>query len=327
MNLLRNVGTLLFATLVASVCAAQPTESAKDYPSRAIKLVVPYPPGGATDTLARKLSEDLRKRLNAVVVVENRPGAGTILGTDMVAKAEPDGYTMLLNAPGGIEQLPWLQKLPYDPIKDLQPLSLAALVPVALIVPSKTPVKNFAEFVDYAKSHRDKMSFASLGNGSTAHIFGATLNGKLGAQAVHSAYKGDAPAMLDLVAGRVDFMFNNVASSINFQNRGSVKILAVTGSKRIPALPDVPTLAELGMSEFDLVGWFSLFMPAGTPRPIADKMHAALHQAYQTKEFTDYLAASGLGHADLSIDQFTKQVHDEYAKWGRLIKSNNIKIE
>ena len=327
MNLVRSVGTLLFATLVASLCAAQPTEAAKDYPSRTIKLVVPYPPGGATDTLARKLSEDLRKRLNAVVVVENRPGAGTILGTDMVAKAEPDGYTMLLNAPGGIEQLPWLQKLPYDPIKDLQPLSLAALVPVALIVPSKTPVKNFAEFVDYAKSHRDKMSFASLGNGSTAHIFGATLNGKLGAQAVHSAYKGDAPAMLDLVAGRVDFMFNNVASSINFQNRGSVKILAVTGSKRIPALPDVPTLAELGMSEFDLVGWFSLFMPAGTPRPIADKMHAALHQAYQTKEFTDYLTASGLGHADLSIDQFTKQVHDEYAKWGRLIKSNNIKIE
>jgi tripartite-type tricarboxylate transporter receptor subunit TctC len=273
------------------------------------------------------LSEDLRKRLNAVVVVENRPGAGTILGTDLVVKAAPDGYTMLLNAPGGIEQLPWLQKLPYDPIKDLQPLSIAALVPVALIVPSSTPVKNFAEFVDYAKSHRNKMSYASLGNGSTAHIFGATLNGKLDALAVHSAYKGDAPAMLDLVAGRVDFMFNNVASSINFQNRGSVKILAVTGSKRIPALPEVPTLAELGMNEFDLVGWFSLFMPAGTPRPIADKMHAALHQAYQTKEFTDYLAASGLGYADLSIDQFTKQVHDEYTKWGRLVKSNNIKIE
>jgi tripartite-type tricarboxylate transporter receptor subunit TctC len=171
------------------------------------------------------------------------------------------------------------------------------------------------------------MSYASLGNGSTAHIFGETLNGKLNAQAVHSPYKGDAPAMLDLVAGRVDFMFNNVASSISFQNRGSVKILAVTGTKRIPALPDVPTLAELGLKEFELVGWFSFFLPAGTPKPIAAKMHAALQQAYQTKDFMDYLAASGLGYADVSMDQFTSQVQDEYTKWGRLIKANNIKIE
>lgn len=327
MNLLRRLGVLLLGSLIAAVCAAQPADPARDYPSRPIKLVVPYPPGGATDTLARKVGEDLRKRLNAVVVVENRPGAGTILGTDLVAKAPPDGYTLLLNAPAGIEQLPWLQKLPYDPIKDLQPLSLAALVPVALIVPSATPVKNFAEFVEYAKAHRGKMSYASLGNGSTAHIFGETLNGKLNAQAVHSPYKGDAPAMLDLVAGRVDFMFNNVASSISFQNRGSVKILAVTGTKRIPALPDVPTLAELGLKEFELVGWFSFFLPAGTPKPIAAKMHAALQQAYQTKDFMDYLAASGLGYADVSMDQFTSQVHDEYTKWGRLIKANNIKIE
>ena len=327
MNLRRTLGALVAGPLIVAVCAAQPADPAKDYPSRSIKLVVPYPPGGATDTLARKVGEDLRKRLNAVVVVENRPGAGTILGTDLVAKAAADGYTMLLNAPGGIEQLPWLQKLPYDPIKDLQPLSLAALVPVALIVPSSTPVKSFAEFLDYAKSHRGKMSYASLGNGSTAHIFGETLNGKLGAQAVHSAYKGDAPAMLDLVAGRVDFMFNNVASSINFQNRGSVKVLAVTGTKRIPALPDVPTFAELGMNEFDLVGWFSFFLPAGTPRPIAEKLHAALREAYKTKEFGDYLAASGLGYADIGMDQFTRQVNDEYTKWGRLIKSNNIKIE
>jgi len=327
MNLFRSLGALLFGSVVATLCAAQPADAARDYPSRPIKLVVPYPPGGATDTLARKVGEDLRKRLNAVVVVENRPGAGTILGTDLVAKAAPDGYTMLLNAPAGIEQLPWLQKLPYDPIKDLQPLSIAALVPVALIVPSSTPVKNFAEFVAYAKSHRDKMSYASLGNGSTAHIFGETLNGKLNAQAVHSPYKGDAPAMLDLVAGRVDFMFNNVASSISFKDRGSVKILAVTGTKRIPALPDVPTFAELGLNEFDLVGWFSFFMPAGTPKPIAQKMHAALREAYQTREFSDYLATAGLGHADVSMDQFTRQVNDEYAKWGRLIKANNIKIE
>ena len=315
----------LLGSLLATPGFAQ--AQAADFPNRPIRLIAPFPPGGAVDTLARKLGEELRKRLNATVVVDNRPGAGTILGSDLVAKSPADGYTLLLNAPGGIAQLPWMQKMPYDPLKDLQPLSIAAMVPVALIVPSTLPVKSYAEFVDYAKTHKGKMSYASLGNGSTAHIFGETLNGKLGAEAVHSAYKGDAPAMIDLVAGRVDFMFNNVASSISFAERGNVRILAVTGSKRVPALKDVPTLAELGVSDFDLVGWFSLFAPAGTPRPVLEKLHAALREAYRSKEFTDYLAASGLGAADVSVDQFTRQVADEHAKWGRLIKGNNIRIE
>jgi tripartite-type tricarboxylate transporter receptor subunit TctC len=311
--------------LLASGFAA--AQGAGDYPSRPIRMVVPFPPGGAIDTLARRVADDLRKRLNTTIVVDNKPGAGTVLGTDMVAKAAPDGYTILLNAPGGIEQLPWLQKVPYDPLKDLQPVSIAALVPVALIVPSSSPVKTFPEFVEFAKANRGKMSYGSLGNGSTAHIFGETLNGKLSAGAVHSAYKGDAPAMLDLVAGRLNYMFNNVASSIAFRDRGSVRVLGVTGTQRIPALAEVPTFSELGMSEFDLVGWFAFFMPAGTPKPIVEKVSAAMREAYKTKEFTEYLATVGLGGSDVTVDQFTKQVHDEHAKWGRLIKTNAIKIE
>jgi tripartite-type tricarboxylate transporter receptor subunit TctC len=324
------IRTLMCALAAAGIVASGPAaaQAPADYPSRPIRLIVPFPPGGAIDTLARKVSEDLRKRLgNATIVVENKPGAGTLLGTDLVAKAAPDGYTLLLNAPGGIEQLPWMQKLPYDPMKDLQPVSMAALVPVALIVPSSSPVKSFADLVEYAKTHKDRMSFGSLGNGSTAHIFGQTLSSKLGAQAVHSAYKGDAPAMLDLVAGRLDYLFNNVASSIAFRDKGSVRILGVTGPKRIAALPDTPTLSELGMKEFDLVGWFAFFMPAHTPKAIVDKMNAAMRETYKTKEFQDYLALSGLGTSDETADQFTRQVHDEYEKWGRLIKQNNIRIE
>jgi tripartite-type tricarboxylate transporter receptor subunit TctC len=298
-----------------------------DFPNRPIRLVVPFPPGGAVDTLARKISEDLRRRLNVTVIVDNRPGAGTIIGSDLVAKAPPDGYTLLLNAPGGIAQLPWLQKLPYDPLKDLQPISIAAIAPVALIVPSTLPVKNYAEFVDYVNGHKAKMVYASLGNGSTAHIFGETLNGKLDAQAVHSAYKGDAPAMMDLVAGRVDYMFNNVASAIAFADRGNVKILAVAGTQRVAALKDVPTLAELGVRDFELVGWFAIFAPAGTPRPVLDKLHEALREAYRSKEVIDYLATSGLGPADVGIDEFTRQVADAHAKWGGLIKAGNIKAE
>lgn len=308
-------------------CATGLAQPASDYPNKPIRLIVPFPPGGAIDTMARKVGDDLRKRLNATIVIENRPGAGTILGSDLVAKSPADGYTLLLNAPGGIEQLPWMQKMPYDSLKDLQPLSLAALAPNALIVPSTLPVKDYAEFVAYAKAHKGQLNFGSLGNGGTAHIFGATLNGKLGTDAVHSAYKGDAPAMIDLVAGRLDFMFNNVVSAINFANRGSVRILAVAGPRRIAALKDVPTLGELGVSDFELVGWYAFFAPAGTPRPILDKLHAALRETYQTKEFKDFLAASGLGEADASIDHFTRQVADEHAKWGRLIKANDIRIE
>lgn len=326
MMLRRQLALLTLASLFAAPSLFAQS-SAADFPSRPIRLVAPFPPGGAVDTLARKLAEELRKRLNATVIVDNKPGGGTIIGSDLVAKAPADGYTLLLNAPAGIVQLPWMQKVPYDPIKDLQPLSIAAMVPVALIVPASVPVKNYAEFVAYAKAQKGKLTYASLGNGSTAHIFGATLNGKLDADAVHVAYKGDAPAMLDLVAGRVNFMFNNVASSIQHAERGSVRILAVTGSKRIPAIKDVPTLGELGVSDFELVGWFSLFAPGGTPRPVLEKLQAALQDAYRSKDFTDYLAASGLGAGDSTLDGFTKQVADEHAKWGRLIRANNIKIE
>ncbi|NPC58528.1 Bug family tripartite tricarboxylate transporter substrate binding protein [Caenimonas soli] len=325
MNWFRTLSAgLLIGLCMFSTASAQ---NASDYPSRPIRIVVPFPPGGAIDTLARKTAEELRKRLNATVLVDNKPGAGTVLGTDAVAKAAPDGYTILLNAAAGIEQLPWMQKVPYDPMKDLQPVGIAATVPMALIVPSTLPAKSFGPFVEYSKSQRGKVSFGSLGNGSTAHIYGQILNAKMDAGAVHSAYKGDAPAMLDLVAGRIDYMFNNVASGISFQERGSVRVLGVTGRQRIAALPNVPTLAEMGLADFDLVGWYAFFAPAGTPRPIVEKLNAALRETYKTKDFADYFATAGLGASEVTAEQFTKQVHEEYDKWGRLIKAHNIKIE
>lgn len=327
----RSIASIAAFALAASFAlpaSAQGAADASAYPgsNRPVRLVVPFPPGGAVDTLARKLGEELHKRLGGQVLVDNRPGAGTLIGTEMVTKSPADGYTLLLNAPGGIVQLPWMQKLPYDPIKDLQPISAAALVPVALIVPTSLQIDDYAQFVSYAASHKDKMSYASLGNGSTAHIFGESLSNKLGAGAVHTPYKGDAPAMVDLVAGRVNYMFNNVASSINFSNRGSVKILAVSGDRRIASLKDTPTLRELGVPDFELVGWFSIFAPAGTPRPILEKINTALNEAYRTPEFLEYLSTSGMGPGGGDIDRFTRQVQDDYTKWGALIKANQIKI-
>jgi len=242
-----------------------------------------------------------------------------------VAKAPADGYTLLFNAPAGIVQAPWLQeRLPYDPIKDLLPIYLVAKVPTALIVPASLPVQNFVQFAAYAKANSAKLSYASMGNGSTQHIFGELLSAKLQAQAAHVPYKGDAPAMNDLVPGRVQYMYNNVQTAANFSQQGKVKVLAVTGDTRLPTLPRVPTMGELGMPEFDLVGWFAMFAPGGTPRPIAEKLHAAIGKGIRSAEFSDYLKSVGLQAGDASLDAFDKQIKIEYVRWGRLIREHRI---
>jgi tripartite-type tricarboxylate transporter receptor subunit TctC len=313
-------GLLVFLSgcMIAAACAAQ------DFPSKPIRLIVPFPAGGAVDTIARKLGNDLGQRLGTTVIVENKPGASTIIGTDFVAKAPADGYTLLLTAPAGIVQGPWLQKLPYDPLKDLTPVYLVAKVPTALLVPVSLQVNNYKDFVAYSKGNEGKMSYASLGNGSTAHIFGEMLSTKLAAKAVHVPYKGDAPAMVDLVSGRVQYIFNNVLTGINFSKQGRVKILAVTGDERLRVIPDVPTMRELGVSDFDIIGWYSLFAPAGLPRPVAEKIHAAVRESLRTPEFSEYMASVGVAAGNVSLDDFKKQVNIEYVKWGELIKANNI---
>ncbi|MGD9944563.1 MAG: Bug family tripartite tricarboxylate transporter substrate binding protein [Burkholderiaceae bacterium] len=326
MRLIPAFATLLLTALLSAGAAAQQAPASQGFPGKPIRMIVPYPPGGAIDTMARKLGDELRRELGATVLVENRPGASTIIGTDAVAKAPADGYTLLFNAPAGIVQAPWLQeRLPYDPIKDLMPIFLVAKVPTALIVPASLPVQNFAQFAAYAKSHGDKLSYASMGNGSTQHIFGELLNAKLRAGAAHVPYKGDAPAMNDLVPGRVHYMYNNVQTAATFSQQGKVKVLAVTGDSRLPTLPRVPTMSELGMPEFDLVGWYSVFAPAGTPRPIAERLHAAIAKATRSAEFGAYLKSVGLQAGNLSLDDFNKQINIEYVKWGRLIRDHQIK--
>jgi tripartite-type tricarboxylate transporter receptor subunit TctC len=329
---MRSIIALFAAALLlpAGVTSAfgQANEPPSAYPSRLIRIVVPYPPGGATDTVTRKIGERLRQRLNWTVVVDNRPGGGTIIGTEMVARAPADGYTLLLNAPAGIVQLPWLQEnLPYDPIKDLQPLIMVARVPTALIIPANVPANNFAEFVRYVKSVPDKLSYGSLGLGSTAHIFGEVLTQQLGLDAVHVPYKGDAPAMNDLIPGRLHYMFNNTLSALSFSKQGSVKVLGVTGDRRVPAMADVPTMSELGMPQLELIGWFSIFAPAGVPRPILEKIYAEFNEAVRSPEISEFLKAQALIPDGTGLDDFAQQVRSEHAAWGKLIKAHNIRME
>jgi tripartite-type tricarboxylate transporter receptor subunit TctC len=309
----------------SSHACAQAAEPASAYPSRPIRIVVPYPAGGATDTITRKIGDRLRQRLNWTVVVDNRPGANTIIGTEVVARAPADGYTLLLNAPAGIVQSPWLQdKLPYDPIKDLQPLIMVARVPTALITPVNVPADDFAQLARYAKSSRGKISYASFGVGSTSHIFGEVLNQQLAIDAVHVPYRGDAPAMQDLVAGRVQYMFNNTLSALNFSRQGTVKIMAVTGDRRVAGLTDVPIMSELGMKQFDLIGWYSIFAPTGVPQPITEKIYAELNEAVRSSEIGDFLRAQAVIPDGTGLDALARRIKDEHAAWGELIKAFNI---
>ena len=316
---------LLFAFLAALPAWAQ---DAASYPSKPIRIVVPFPPGGATDLITRKIGEKLTQKWGQPVVVENKPGANTIIGTEAVGKAEPDGYTILMTAPSGLVQLPPLYpKLPYDPEKDFTPLTQIAEVATALLVPAELPVKSVKELAEYLRAHPGKTSFASFGLASTQHIYGEAFKRAAKADATHVPYKGDAPAMTDVVAGRVQYMFNNPVSAMTFAKQGRVRILAVTGEQRLPGMAEVPTMAEAGYPGFEVVGWFSFFVHSKTPRAIVEKLNAELSAIIRTPEMSEFLRERGTIPTGIGLDEFARKVATERRAWARLIKDNDIRLE
>jgi len=319
-----------FLALLFSATLALPlwAQDAASYPSKPIRIVVPFPPGGATDLITRKIGEKLTQKWGQPVVVENKPGANTIIGTEAVAKAEPDGYTILMTAPSGLVQLPPLYpKLPYDPEKDFMPLTQIAEVATALIVPAELPVKSVKELAEYLRANPGKTSFASFGLASTQHIYGEAFKRAARADSTHVPYKGDAPAMTDVVAGRVQYMFNNPVSAMTFAKQGRVRLLAVTGEQRLPGLADVPTMAQAGYPGFEVVGWFSFFVHAKTPRAIAEKLNAELSAIIRTPEMSEFLRERGTVPTGIGLDEFAKKVAVERRAWARLIKDNDIRLE
>ena len=316
---------LLFAFLVALPAWAQ---DAASYPSKPIRIVVPFPPGGATDLITRKFGEKLTQKWGQPVVIENKPGANTIIGTEAVGKAEPDGYTILMTAPSGLVQLPPLYpKLPYDPEKDFTPLTQIAEVATALLVPAELPVKSVKDLAEYLRAHPGKTSFASFGLASTQHIYGEAFKRAAKADATHVPYKGDAPAMTDVVAGRVQYMFNNPVSAMTFAKQGRVRILAVTGEHRLPGMAEVPTMAEAGYPGFEVVGWFSFFVHSKTPRAIVEKLNAELSAIIRTPEMSEFLRERGTIPTGIGLDEFARKVATERRVWARLIKDNDIRLE
>jgi tripartite-type tricarboxylate transporter receptor subunit TctC len=316
---------VLLALLLAAL--ALPV-SAQDYPAKPIHIVIPFPPGGATDTITRRIGERLTQKWRQPVIVENKPGANTVIGTEAVKRADADGYTLLMTSPAGLVQLPPLMpNLPYDPERDFMPLTQIAEVPTALVVPIQLPVKDVKELAGYLKAHPGKAAYGSLGLGSTLHIYGEAFRRQVGADTVHVPYKGDAPAMTDLFGGRIQYLFNNPVSAIGAAKGGKVRILAVTGEHRLPAIPDVPTMREAGFPGFEVVGWFAFFVRTGTPQPIAEKLYAALAEIIRSPDMSDFLAERGTLPTGIGLAEFASKVRDERKVWARLIKENDIRLE
>ena len=317
----------LLITLGLTLSFATATQ-AQTFPDHAVKIVVPYPPGGFNDTLARISSEKLSKLWNQSVVVENKPGGNTTIGNNYVAKSAADGYTMLIS-PLPFSVLPALygDKLPYDSIKDFQPLILAGSAQNVLAVRNSLPQKTVKDLVAFAKANPGKLNYGSTGSGSSNHLSMELFMGMTDTKMVHIPYKGSAPAVAALLGGDTDLLFDNIPNIISQIKAGSVTPIAVTGSKRSPLLPNVPTVAEAGVAGYEVNVWFGLQLPANTPKPVVEQLNRELVSIYRTEEVTKRFNDQGVEVVASSPAEFQQLIASEIAKWGKVVKDANIKIE
>jgi len=308
--------------------ATGPATAQAVYPSRTIKMIVPYPAGGTTDLLGRMVADQLKSGLNATVIVENKPGAGTTLGADQVAKSEPDGYTLLMatSTPLAINKTLY-KKLPYDPVKDFAPIGLVAAVPFALIINPQIPAKTLSEFIAYAKS-KPGLAYGSAGNGSPQHLGAEMLRSASGIDIRHVPYRGGMPAMLDVIAGHIPFMVADLPAALQQISEGKVRVLGVTTPKRVAAAPDIPTIAEAGLPGYELVAWQGVVAPAGTPRPVVDALAAQMAKLMADPATRERLKALTLEPLPPSTpDDFAAYIKAEVARWADIVKNSGAELE
>ena len=321
-NLMARLLAAAFLGIVATGAGAQA------FPDRGVKFVVPYPPGGFNDTLARVSSEKLAKMWNQTVVVENKPGGNTTLGNVQVAKSPADGYTILIT-PLPFSALPGLygDKLPYDALKDFQPLVHAGSTMNALVVRNDLPVSSVAEFIDYARKNPGKMNFGSTGSGSSNHLSMELFMKMTGTKLAHIPYKGSAPAVTALLAGEIDALFDNVPNVVQHIKAGKMKVIGVSGLKRSALLPDAPTVAESGVPGYEVNVWFGMQVPAGTPRPVVDKLNRDIVTLLKEPDVVKRFNDQGVEVVASTPEQFSTLVRSEVTKWTQLIRDANIRIE
>jgi len=317
------------AGLAASVAlAAAPWAVAQStYPNKPVRLVVPFPAGGTTDILARAAAQKLSEAWGQQVIVDNRPGAGGNIGSELVAKATPDGYTLLMGTVGTRAINPGLYaKMPYDHVKDFAPVILVAGVPNVLVVNPAVPVNTVAELIAYGKANPNKINFASSGAGTSIHLSGELFKTMTGIQMTHVPYKGSSPALTDLIGGQVQIMFDNLPSSLAFIKAGKLRALGVTSTTRAAALPDVPTVADT-VPGFEASSWFGILAPAGTPRDVVAKVNGDVAKWLASPDAKDKLLAQGANAAGGSPEDFAKHIQAETAKWSRVVKESGAKVD
>ncbi len=313
------------AVLAAALCGAA---NAQPYPGKPIRIVTPYNPGGTADIMARIVAQRLTEAWGQPAVVENRAGASGMIGTDLVAKAAPDGYTLLAAYVTEIAIVPALYpQAAYDPLKDLAPVALTALTPMVLVINPAIPAKSVREFSALAKAKPGLYAYASAGGGSPAHLAGELLQRAAGIQLTHVPYKGGGQALTDTLAGHTAMFFSSMPSAIPHIKAGKLRAIAVSSARRATAMPDVPTVAESGGFEFDITAWNGLFAPAGTPREIINKINAEVVRGLTAPEMSEKLSREGADTAAWPADQFRTFVHGEVAKFSAIIREAGVKVE
>ncbi|MFS2204811.1 Bug family tripartite tricarboxylate transporter substrate binding protein [Variovorax sp. Varisp36] len=317
-------GALALGLGTAALAFAQPAA----WPTRPLSLVVPFPAGGTTDVLARALAEKLSQSLGQPVVVESRPGAGATLGADYVAKAKPDGYTLLMGAVHHTIATSVYKKLPYDFQKDLTPITVVAMVPNVLVInAASTPAKNVAELVALAKAAPGKLAYGSNGNGTAQHLIGTQFQASTGTTLLHVPYKGSGPLTTDLLGGQVAMSFDTITPVLQHIKGGKLRALAVTTVRRSSVLPDVPTLEEAGLKGFDIGTWFGVLAPAATPKEIVARLNTEMVKIIRSPDFAQRMQAIGAEPLGGTQEEMARQIREETAKFGKLVKEGGVAIE
>ena len=308
--------------LAPAVYAAEQSK----YPTRPIRVVVPYTPGGITDVLTRLVMNEVGKDVNQTMIIDNRPGANSIVGVEIVAKANPDGYTLTSVIPAHTANQTLYPKLPYDSLKSFAPISLLGTAPLIVCVANSLPAKNVKDLIDLAKAKPGQLSFASSGVGAAAHLTTELFMLTTGVKMVHVPYKGTAPALLDLSGGQVQFMMDTPLSLLPHARAGKIRAIAMAADKRAAVAPDVPTLIEQGVK---VVGgtWVGILAPAGTPRDVVNTLNRSIANVVKRQDIHDKIVQVGIDPVGNSPEEFTQFLRDEIAKWGKVIKAANVKVE
>jgi len=300
---------------------------AQGYPARPIRLVVPAPPGGGTDILGRMVAHKLTDTLHQQFIIDNRGGASGMIGSEIVARADPDGYTLLICFTTHVTNPSLYPKMSYDPVRDFAPVAMVGVIPSVLVLHPSIPSQSVKEFIAYAKARPGKLIYGSAGSGSATHLSTVLFNAMTGTSMVHVPYKGSAPALTDLLAGQINLMFGNMASAMPHVRGGKLRALAVTSANRSAAAPELPTIAESGLPGYEATSWFALFAPARTPAAIVNKLNTEVNTLVKLPDVKERMLGLGADALPMSSRELSVYVESEIVKWGKLIKASGAKAD